>query len=51
MKELDTNYYLGMTVIYDQRGDTYSSKVMGYDISNGKIKDCQIDKDFVGADY
>ena len=51
MKGLDSNYYLGMCVISDQRGDGYSSKVLGYHITNGKIKDCKVDKDFVGADY
>jgi hypothetical protein len=51
MKGLDSNYYLGMCVISDQRGDGYSSKVLGYHITNGKIKDCKVDKDFVGTDY
>lgn len=51
MKGLDTGYYLGMCAISDQRGDSYSSKVLGYNISNGKIKDCKVDKDFVGTEY
>ncbi|MCR4696917.1 MAG: hypothetical protein K5654_06350 [Lachnospiraceae bacterium] len=51
MKGLDTGYYLGMLAISDQRGDSYSSKVLGYDITNGKVKECKVDKDFVGADY
>ena len=51
MKGMDSGYWLGMCCISDQRGDSYSSKVIGYDISNGKIKDCKIDTDFIGADY
>lgn len=51
MKSLDSGYYLGMCVIADQRGDQYNSRVLGYDITNGKIKDCKIDRDYVGTDY
>ncbi|MCR4649439.1 MAG: hypothetical protein K5776_10230 [Lachnospiraceae bacterium] len=51
MKELDSGYYLGMVSIYDQRGDSYASRVLGYTISGGKIKECAVDENFVGTDY
>ena len=51
MKALQNGYYLAMANICDQRGDSYSSKVIGYDISGGKIKLCEINPDFVGTDY
>ena len=51
MKPLDNGYYLAMADIYDQRGDAYSSKVIGYEISGGKIKLCELNPDFVGTDY
>ena len=51
MKALPNGYYLAMATIYDQRGDSYSSKVIGYDISGGKIKLCEINPDFIGTDY
>ena len=51
MKALPNGYYLAMADIYDQRGDCYNSKVIGYEISGGKIKMCEINPDFVGTDY
>ena len=51
MKGLPSGYYLAMANIYDQRGDSYSSKVIGYVISGGKIKECELNPDFVGTDY
>ena len=51
MKPLANGYYLAMADIYDQRGDTYTSKVIGYEISGGKIKLCELNPDFVGTDY
>ena len=51
MKALQNGYYLAMANICDQRGDSYSSKVIGYNISGGKIKLCEINPDFVGTDY
>ena len=51
MQGMPSGYYLGMATIYDQRGDSYNSAVIGYDISGGKIKECSIDEDFVGTDY
>ena len=51
MKSLPNGYYLAMADIYDQRGDCYNSKVIGYEISGGKIKMCEINPDFVGTDY
>jgi hypothetical protein len=51
MEGMPSGYYLGMATIYDQRGDSYNSAVIGYDISGGKIKECSIDEDFVGTDY
>lgn len=51
LKALPNNYYLAMATIYDQRGDSYSSKVIGYEISGGKIKMCEVNPDFIGSDY
>ena len=51
MDGMPSGYYLGMATIYDQRGDSYNSAVIGYDISGGKVKECSIDEDFVGTDY
>ncbi len=50
-KALPNDYYLAMADIYDQRGDCYSSKVIGYEISGGKIKMCEVNPDFIGTDY
>ena len=51
MKPLDKGYYLAMADIYDQRGDAYSSMVIGYEISGGEIKLCELNPDFTGTDY
>ena len=51
MKALPNGYYLAMATIYDQRGDSYSSKVIGYEIYGGKIKLCEINPAFIGSDY
>ncbi len=51
MKSLPAGYYLAMADISDQRGDVYNSKVLGYTVSGGKIKKCEIDPDFVATDY
>lgn len=50
-KPLSNGYYVGMASIYDQRGDFYNSKVIGYEISGGKIKLCEVNPYFVGSDY
>ncbi len=51
MKPMPNGYYLAMANIYDQRGDSYNSKVIGYDISGGKITNCEVDPYFIGSDY
>ena len=51
MKPLANGYYLAMADIYDQRGDAYTSRVVGYEISGGKIKLCEINPDFAGTEY
>ena len=51
MKPLDKGYYLAMADIYDQRGDAYSSMVIGYEISGGEIKLCELNPDFAGTNY
>ena len=51
MKPMSNGYYLAMANIYDQRGDSYNSKVIGYDISGGKITNCEVDPYFIGSDY
>ena len=51
MKPLANGYYLAMANIYDQRGDSYNSKVIGYEISGGKITNCEVDPNFIGSDY
>lgn len=51
MKPLNNGYYLAMANISDQRGDSYSSIVVGYTISGGKIKNCEVDESFIASDY
>ena len=50
-KPLSNGYYVGMASIYDQRGDFYNSRVIGYEISGGEIKLCEVNPYFVGSDY
>ena len=51
MEPLDSGYYLGMINIYDQRGDCYFSKVVGYTMSGKKLKEVKVDEDFFGTNY
>ena len=51
MKPFANGYYLAMADIYDQRGEAYTSMVVGYEISGGKITLCELNPAFIGTDY
>ena len=50
-KSLPGGDYLGMTTIFDQRGDEYYSQVVEYTISGGKVKNTEVNHDFYGSAY
>ena len=48
---LENGEYLGMTVIYDQRGDKYYSRVVSHEVEGGKVKNRKVDDQFFGRSY
>ena len=50
-KPIENGDYIASAVIFDQRGDSYYSNVVGLTMSNGKIKDWRLETEYYSRDY